>query len=130
MLAQSGIRTRGKTMNVDEALVQEGELRTKLLAAIAGKYQLDPKGIAKVDACNLGGWLHGEAERKYPFVKSYRPAVDAHDAFHAELEKVVRQLNLEEYAEAEAMLKSGTPCAKAFVAMVAAVRQFKSDAKL
>lgn len=117
-------------MNVDEALVKEGELRTKLLAAIAGKYQLDAKGVAKVDACALGNWLHGEAERKFPFVKSYQPAADAHDAFHVELEKVARQINLGEFEQAEAMLASGTPCAKAFVGMVAAVRQLKKDAKL
>ncbi|HEY0846584.1 MAG TPA: hypothetical protein VGE12_14530 [Noviherbaspirillum sp.] len=117
-------------MNVDDALVKEGELRTKMLAAIDGKYQLDAKALAKVDACTLGNWLHGEAERKYPFVKSYQPAADAHGAFHAELEKVARQINLGEYDEAKAMLASGTPCAKAFVAMVNAVRQLKKDAKL
>lgn len=117
-------------MNLDEALVKDGELRPKLLAAIAGKYQLDAKAVAKLDACVLGNWLHGEAESKYPFVKSYRPCVDAHAAFHAEMEKVVRQINLGEYAQAEAMLASGTPCSKAFVAMVAAVRQLKKDAKL
>ena len=117
-------------MNLDEALVKDGELRQKLLAAIAGKYQLDPKSVAKLDGCTLGNWLHGEGERKFPFVKSFRPAVDAHAAFHAEMEKVARQVNLGEYEQAEAMLASGTPCAKAFVAMVAAVRQLKKDAKL
>lgn len=117
-------------MNLEEALAKDGELRPKLLAAIAGKYQLDAKAIAKVDACMLGNWLHGEAERKFPLVKSYRPCVEAHDAFHAEVEKVVRQINLGEYEKAQAMLGSGTPCSKAFIAMVAAVRQFKTDAKL
>lgn len=117
-------------MNIDEALVKDGELRAKLLAAIAGKYQLDAKAMAKVDACMLGNWLHGEAERKFPFVKSYRPCVDAHAAFHAEVEKVVRQINLGEYEQAEAMLAGGTPCAKAFVALVAALKQLKKDARL
>ncbi len=117
-------------MNLEEALAKDGELRAKLLAAIAGKYELDAKAIAKVDACMLGNWLHGEAERKFPFVKSYRPCVDAHAAFHAEVEKVVRQINLGEYEQAQAMLANGTPCAKAFVAMVGAVAQLKKDAKL
>lgn len=117
-------------MNLDQALAKDGELRPKLLAAIEGKYQLDAKAIGKVDACELGNWLHGEAERKFPFVKSFQPAVDAHDAFHAEVEKVVRQINLGEYEQATAMLANGTPCAKAFVAMVAALRQLKTDAKL
>ncbi|HJV86250.1 MAG TPA: chemotaxis protein [Noviherbaspirillum sp.] len=117
-------------MNIEEAVVKDGELRAKLLAAIAGKYQLDAKAMAKVDACMLGNWLHGEAERKFPFVKSYRPCVDAHTAFHAEVEKVVRQINLGEYEQAEAMLASGTPCAKAFVTLVTALKQLKKDARL
>ena len=117
-------------MNLEEALAQDGEWRQKLLHAIAEKYELDPKGVGKGDTCMLGAWLHGEAEQKYPFVKSYQPCLDAHDAFHVELEKVVRQINLGEYEQAKAMLANGTPCTKAFVAMVAAVRQLKKDTKL
>jgi hypothetical protein len=131
--AETGVYDQDKRrtrLNLDEALIKDGELRPKLLAAIAGKYQLEAKAIGKPDACTLGNWLHGEAERNFPFLKSYRPCVDAHVAFHAEMEKVVRQINLEEYASAEAMLANGTPCSKAFVAMVAAVRQLKKDAKL
>ena len=117
-------------MNLDEALTKDRELRQKLLAAIAGKHEIDPKGFAKTNACELGNWLHGEAERKFPFVKSYQPCVDAHAAFHAELEKVARQIELGEHAQAEAMLASGSACAKAFVAMVQALSQFKTDARL
>ena len=117
-------------MNLEEALAKEGELKPKLLAAIDGKYELDAKGIAKVDACMLGNWLHGDGELKFPFVKSFGPCVEAHDAFHAEVEKVARMINLGEYAQAQAMLAGGTPCTKAFIAMVGAVRQLKKDAKL
>jgi hypothetical protein len=120
----------GENMNLEEALAKEGEVRNKLLAAIAGRHELDAKGVAKIDACSLGNWLHGEAENKFPLVKSFGPCVEAHDAFHAELEKVARQINLGEYQEAQTMLANGTPCTKAFVAMVGAVRQFKKDAKL
>ncbi|HZW13332.1 MAG TPA: CZB domain-containing protein [Noviherbaspirillum sp.] len=117
-------------MNLEEALAKEAELRPKILSAIASQHTLDEKSVAKVDACMLGNWLHGEGERKFPFVKSFAPAVEAHDAFHAEVEKVARQVNLGEYEQAQAMLGSGTPCTKAFIAMVAAVRQLKTDAKL
>jgi hypothetical protein len=117
-------------MNLDEALAKDAELRTKLLATIAGKYEIDFKAIAKVEVCMLGNWLYGEAERKFQFVKSYQPCVDAHAAYHAEMDKVARQISLGEYANAEAMLANGTPCSKAFVAMVAAARQLKKDAKL
>ena len=117
-------------MNLEDALAKEMELKPKLLGWITGKYELDPKSVARVDACKLGGWLHGEAELKFSFVKSYRPCVEAHDAFHAEIEKVARMIALGEHAQAQAMLGNGTPCTKAFVAMVGAVRQFKADAKL
>jgi hypothetical protein len=117
-------------MNLEEALAKDAELKPKLLAAIAGKYELDAKAVAKVDACVLGNWLHGEGERKFPFVKSFTPCVEAHDAFHAEVEKVVRQINLGEYEQAQAMLANGTPCTKAFVTLVGALRQLKTDAKL
>lgn len=117
-------------MNLEEALAKDGEIRQKLLAAIAEQHQLDPKSAGKVDGCVLGNWLHGEGERRFPFVKSFQPCVDAHAAFHAEVEKVVRQINLGEYEQAKAMLGSGTPCTKAFIGLVAAVRQLKTDAKL
>lgn len=117
-------------MNLEEALTKEGELRPKLLSAIAARAEVDAKAAGKVDACMLGNWLHGEGERKFPFVKSFQPCVDAHDAFHAEVEKVARQINLGEFEQAQAMLAGGTPCTKAFLDMVAAVRLLKKDAKL
>lgn len=117
-------------MNLEEALLKEGEIRKKLLAAIKGKHEIDAKATGKIDACMLGGWLHGEAERKYPFVKSYQPCADAHAAFHAEVEKVARQITLGEYEQAEAMLANGTACTRAFITMVSAVRQLKADTKL
>lgn len=117
-------------MNLEEALAKDAEMKPKLLAAINGKYELDVKAVAKLDACLLGNWLHGEAERRFQFLKHYRPCVDAHAAFHAELEKVVRQINLGEYEQAQAMLANGTPCTKAFVALVGEVRKLKAEAKL
>jgi hypothetical protein len=117
-------------MNLEDAIARDMEFRAKLLAAIAGKYEIDQKAVSKVDTCMLGNWLHGEGENKFPFVKSFPPCVEAHDAFHAELEKVARQINLGEYDQAQVMLGNGSPCTKAFVAMVAAIRQFKKDAML
>ena len=117
-------------MELVDFLAKESELRPKLLAVIAGKHELDAKAAGKVDSCQLGNWLHGEAESKFPFVKSYQPCIDAHTAFHAELTKVARQINLGEYENAKAMLANGSPCTKAFITMVGAVRQFKKDAML
>ncbi len=117
-------------MNLDEALVKDAELKTKFLNAIAGKTKLDVSAITKADVCALGNWLYGEGERKYKFLKSYKPCVDAHAAFHALAGKVVRQINLEEYAEAQAMIADNSAYSKAFVALDAAVKSLKKDAKL
>ncbi len=117
-------------MNLDEALSKDKELKTRFLNAITEKQQLDTGAISKVDVCALGGWLYGEGERKYKFLKSYKPCVDAHAAFHTLAGKVVRQINLGEYADAEAMLAEKTPYAKALAALDAAVTSLKKDAKL
>ena len=117
-------------MNLEDALAKDGEMRARMLAAIANQHQLDAKAVAKLDACALGNWLHGEGERKFKFLKNFQPAVDAHAAFHSEVEKVVRQINLGEYEQAKAMLSNGTPCTRAFVTMVATVRALKTEAKL
>ena len=117
-------------MNLEEGIAQDGEMRKRFLSAIDGHHQMDPKLVAKVDVCMLGNWLHGEGERRYPFLKSFNPCVEAHDVFHHESEKVARQIALGEFEQAKAMLGNGTPLTKAFIAMVAAVRALKTEAKL
>lgn len=117
-------------MNLDEALAKDKELKDKFLVAIAAKAQLDAMIIGKADRCILGNWLYGEAERKYPFLKSYKPCLDAHAAFHVQAAKVVRQINGGEYADAQALIADNSAYAKSFAALEAAVMQFKKDAKL
>ena len=117
-------------MNLDDAIAKDKELKQKFVAAIAAKAQLDAAIIGKTDRCVLGNWLHGEAERKYPFLKSYQPCVEAHTAFHAQAGKVVRQINGGEYADAQAMIGDNTAYAKALNALEAAVLLLKKDAKL
>lgn len=117
-------------MTLDDALARDKELKARFLAVIAAKQQLDNGTIAKVDVCALGHWLYGEGERKYKFLKAYKPCVDAHAAFHALAGKVARQINLGEYAAAEAALADDTPYAKAMSTVEATVQALKRDAKL
>lgn len=117
-------------MNLDDAIAKDKELKEKFIAAIAAKAQLDAAIIGKPDRCVLGNWLYGEAERKYPFLKSYKPCVEAHAAFHAQAGKVVREINGGEYADAQAMLGDNTAYSKAFNALEAAVSLLKKDAKV
>lgn len=117
-------------MNLDDAIAKDRELKEKFLAAIAAKAQLDAAVIGKTDRCILGNWLHGEAERKYPFLKSYKPCVEAHAAFHVQAGKVVRQINGGEYADAQTMIGENTAYSKALGALEAAATLLKRDAKL
>ena len=117
-------------MNLDEALAKDKELKEKFLAAIAAKAQLDAVIIGKSDRCTLGNWLHGDGERKYPFLKSFKPCVEAHAAFHAQAAKVVRQINGKEYADAEAMVGDNTAYSKSYAALEAAIVLLKKEAKL
>ena len=117
-------------MSLDQALTTDRELKDKFQAAITAKGKLDAAIIGKLDRCPLGQWLYGEAERKYPFLKSFKPCVEAHAALHQQAAKVVRQINGSEYADASAMLDDKAAYAKAFATLEAAVVQLKKDAKL
>ena len=117
-------------MTLDEAIAKDQELKSKFLTAIAAQVKLDAAAIAKVDVCDLGKWLYGEGERKYKFLKSYKPCADAHATFHQQAGKVVREINGREFADAEAMLADNTAYSKAFGALDAAVKTLKKDAKL
>ena len=117
-------------MTLDEAFAKDQELKAKLLAAITAQVKLDAVALGKVDVCELGKWLYGEGERKYKFLKGYKPCVDAHAAFHQQVGKVVREINGREFADAQAMLADNTAYAKAFDALDVAAKALKKDAKL
>lgn len=117
-------------MDIVDALNKDLEFKDKVHAAIAAKAQLDAGLIGKSDRCMLGNWLHGDGERKYPLMKSFRPCVDAHTAFHQQAAKIVRQLNLGEYQQVESMLADGTPFAAALADLRMKVALLKRDARI
>ena len=117
-------------MDLRAAYEEDKSLKEKFLAAIESKWQLDVSIISKADRCTLGNWLHGEANRKYQFLKSYKPCMEAHDEFHTQAAKVARQIKLGEYESARAMLEGGTPFSKSLVILGTTLIQLKKDAKI
>jgi len=117
-------------MDLREAYEEDKGLKDKFIAAIESKWQLDAAIVSKADRCVLGNWLHGEADRKFKFLKSYKPCMEAHDEFHTQAAKVARQINLGEYDAARAMLENGTPFSKSLTALGSALIQLKKDAKI
>ena len=116
-------------MDLRTAYEEDKALRDKFIEAIEAKWKFDPTIISKSDRCAVGSWLHGEAERKYKFLKSYKPCMDAHDEFHSQATKVARQINLEEFDSARIMLEGGTPFSKSLANLGAALIQLKKDGK-
>ena len=117
-------------MDLRESYEEDKALKEKFIQAIDSKWQLDASIISKADRCSLGNWLHGEADRKFKFLKSYKPCLEAHDEFHTQAAKVARQINLGEYDSARAMLENGTAFSKALTGLGSALIQLKKDAKI
>jgi len=117
-------------MDMIDALTKDKEMKDRFLAAIASKAQLDASIIGKSDRCVLGNWLHGEGERKYPFLRSFKPCVEAHAAFHVQAAKVVRQINGGEYEDAKALMEDNSAYAKALSTLAVAALALKKEAKI
>jgi len=117
-------------MELRAAYEEDKALKDKFIAAIESKWQLDAAIISKADRCVLGNWLCGEADRKYKFLKSYKPCMEAHDEFHTQAAKVARQINLGEFDAATAMLENGTPFSKSLANLGLTLIQLKKDAKI
>ncbi len=117
-------------MDLRASYEEDKALREKFVQAIESHWQLDASIISKADRCSLGNWLHGEADRKFKFLKSYKPCMEAHDEFHTQAAKVARQINLGEYDAARSMLENGTPFSKSLTMLGSTLIQLKKDAKI
>lgn len=117
-------------MNLIEAYTRDKELKDRFLEAINSQTQIDVAITGKPDRCVLGNWLHGEAERKCQFLKAYKPAVEAHTAFHVQAAKVAKLINGREYEDARTAMAEGSAFAKALLNLGVALAKLKSEAKM
>lgn len=117
-------------MNLIEAYTRDKELKDRFLEAINAKAQIDASIVGKPDRCVLGNWLHGEAERKCQLLKTYKPALETHTAFHVQATKVAKLINAREYDDARAALADGSAFAKALLVMGMALAKLKAEARM
>ena len=117
-------------MDLRAAYEEDKALKDKFVEAIESQWKLDASLISKADRCTLGNWLHGEADRKFKFLKSYKPCMEAHDEYHTQAAKVARQIQIGEYDSARTMLEGGTPYSKSLAILGATLIQLKKDAKI
>jgi Chemoreceptor zinc-binding domain len=117
-------------MNLESATAKHAEWKLKFRAAIMNNETLDTVTIAKDNCCDLGKWLYGEGKSKFSGLSSYNECVSKHAVFHSEAAKVAVAISLRKYAEAEAMLASGTGYSAASSAVGVAILKLKKDANL
>ena len=117
-------------MDLSKAIEKHAAWKIKFRSAIANKETMDAAGIGSDHGCDLGSWLHGEGKTRFGALTSHANCVGRHASFHAEAGRVARAINARRYAEAEAMMGSGTPYGEASSAVGLALMQLKKEAKL
>ena len=117
-------------MDLNQAIDRHAEWKTKFRRAISGHEVMDADTISKDKYCELGKWLHGEAKARLGKHGAFAECVAKHAAFHVEAGKVAYAINAKKFAEAEAMLNSGTPYANASSAVGLAIMRLKKEAGL
>jgi len=117
-------------MDLSQATQAHADWKVKLRTAILKKEALDVKTISADNCCNLGKWLHGEAQGLFGTLGTYAECKQRHAAFHREAGEVARSINNGEYDKASKMLDSGTPYAAASSAVGTAILRLKKEAAL
>ena len=114
-------------MDLDNAVKAHAEWKMKLRSAIAKRERLDAATLARDNCCPLGQWLHGEARALFGKSPRFHACVEKHAAFHSEVGRVARVINVGDYEAAERLLGAGTAYAAASSEVGAAIVQLKRE---
>lgn len=117
-------------MDLNQALAKHIEWKAKLRNAITNKETMDVATISADNCCDLGKWLHGEAKETMGDLPGYQDTVMKHAIFHREAGKVASAINAQQFNEAEAMLKTGSPYATASSAVGMAISDLRKETSL
>lgn len=71
-------------MDFREAVTAHLQWKSRLATFLQGDSpeQLDPNTVSKVDQCELGKWLHGEAKSGFENSLEYQGLLETHATFH------------------------------------------------
>lgn len=127
--SESGIQP-GWPVDLDQAVEKHVEWKVKFRMAIFQEEPLDAACIGRDDCCELGKWLHGEAEPRFGLLGVYTACVARHRTFHDEAGKIARAINAARYSEATGMLKSSAPFSKASSELGLAIMAFRKEAAM
>jgi hypothetical protein len=100
-------------INLENAIKAHADWRTVLRSAANKSEQIDAETIGRDNCCELGKWLHGAGNSKFGGRPNFVALISGHREFHMEAGKVARAINQGAGSQAEKMLSSGTPFARA-----------------
>lgn len=106
-LAKSENANIRNEINIPDAVLAHVNWKVRLQKYIDGKSdeQLDPMLICRDDQCDLGKWIHGPATNRFHADKSFHTLRADHAQFHYVAANVVRYVQENDRAGAEALLK-------------------------
>jgi methyl-accepting chemotaxis protein len=104
---------RREAMDLNIAIQKHAEWKFKFREALHNHQTMEASTIGKDNQCELGKWLHGEAQALYSKHPEFAPCVNAHAAFHAEAGKVAAQVTAGKIEVVELMLASNSSFSEA-----------------
>jgi hypothetical protein len=100
-------RNAKKELNINEVIAAHINWKERLQKYVEDKSneKLDPMVLCRDDQCTLGQWIHGPATRRFHEDKAFRALRADHAQFHYVAANVVRYMQEEDKAGAEALLR-------------------------
>jgi methyl-accepting chemotaxis protein len=99
---------RNSTVDLDIAIQKHAQWKFKFLNALHNKEIMDAVAISRDNNCELGKWLHGDAEAQFGKEVSYAKCVTDHAVFHVEAGKIAVLVNAHKADEAERLMAAGS----------------------
>jgi methyl-accepting chemotaxis protein len=100
-------------VDLNAAIQKHAEWKFKFRNAIFSNEPMDAVAISQDNRCEIGKWLHGEAQTLYGKSPAYARCLADHAAFHAEAGKVAAAINQKKQNEAETMISADSAFAHA-----------------
>jgi Chemoreceptor zinc-binding domain len=123
--ALNRLQGEDKHMDLDHAIEAHAQWKIKFRMAIDTKQSMDAVSIGQDNCCELGKWLHGDAQASFGARPELASLVEKHKAFHAEAGRVATAINSGKYDEADKMIGAGTPFSHSSLEVGVAVRALK-----
>jgi hypothetical protein len=109
-------------------IASHGYWKEKICDAITNQETLDIYEVLKDDSCDLGHWLHSEAEHPHlVHLQSYHDLKKQNAEFHIQAAKVVEHINAKQYAVALRLTECTSAFESASSAVITAIFNLKKD---